>query len=116
MFVAAALAAATIAAQAHDNLVEVIVDEMRVGIFDEIKTMCADEWPHDFVMQEHCVETQKEAYLSVQAFDTMASTDATIIWASCAVKWKDNNDRHDWVMMHHCISEQDAARQSLQSQ
>lgn len=100
---------------AAQDVVDVMAEEGRVAVFGQMKSLCSEEWPTDFVMQEYCLGKQESGYEKVQVFDMEGSTERTIIGANCSTEWTDDEDRTDWVMMDYCVDQQAAALERLQA-
>jgi hypothetical protein len=81
----------------------------------EIQDLCAEEWPTDFAMQDHCYELSVEARNEAQAHDLMGGPpELMAIWGNCAAEWSDEKDRVNWQMMNHCMKQQLAAFERIQ--
>lgn len=79
----------------------------------EIQDFCADEWPTDYKMQNHCIEKNIESRAKAQQLGVMKSSENMTIWINCSAEWKDEKDRLNWVMMSHCIDEQSEALKKI---
>lgn len=81
----------------------------------EVQAFCADKWPNDYSMQDFCYTSNVEARDKAQAYDLInGPREFMTIWANCAAKWKDDQDRSDWEMTNFCIEEQISALNKIQ--
>ena len=102
-----------VAEDAHKGAVDAIVNDGLAIELGNIKSLYAEKWPTDFSMQKYCLDESRGAYVRAQAFDVMATKENTTIWATCAQRWSDGQDRVDWSMMAYCIDEQATALEAL---
>ena len=68
-----------------------------------MKPYCESKWPTDYVMQKHCVDEQREAFLNYSA-DKPADVPSKVfndIHKKCKEKWLP-----DYKMMMHCQESQ----------
>jgi hypothetical protein len=97
------------------------------GTVDDLKNYCADEWPGDYQMQEHCIKTQvnalfvfvnqyskpsMEKYKASNLPKDIKMNDPRIpiefkIVVMCAEEWKIPHAwGHDYQMVVHCCKTQ----------
>jgi hypothetical protein len=69
----------------------------------DIRNVCTQRWPSDYVMQEHCEKTQETARIWSKGRHTDAS-----IGELCATRW-----HRDWDMYAYCVKQQEAAKVRL---
>lgn len=86
---------------------------------NDIPKACAVDWPHDFVMQEHCVKRQTTAVqrLDVMAKEIQRKQDAQeqAAMVGCVEQWRNKRGGMDFVMVEHCLKRQIGALQRLRS-
>lgn len=104
--VAALFVAAPVAAQETDAAV--VPD----SIVEAIKASAAEEWPDDYAMQRHVLETESAAYLWIVGYEAPEGVPDDVaerIRAKAAEEWP-----HQYTMQKYVIEQQVAAYLELQ--
>lgn len=73
---------------------------------------CAAEWPNDFAMQKHCLETQVEGMRKFVASSRSVGRPLDKALEKCVEQWT-KSGRPDFMMIGHCAEEQAEAYRNL---
>lgn len=76
----------------------------------QITAYCKKEWPHDYAMQEYCIDKQTISAVIVKTWFANFRNNQFVmgIMNYCLEEWPD-----DWAMTDYCISKQLEAAERL---
>jgi hypothetical protein len=94
-----------------------------IDLLQEIEVACAEQWPGDYRMQEHCQQKEIEGMRQITGFMDrhgmqsgkglneryQKGDSAATIYIKCAMKWP----RTQPSMRAHCIGKEEEAAQRL---